>query len=200
MRKLLYTVIGTLCLGAISCTHSEKEYIVRGTTSQERLNGKKVYLVPYGSPDMIDSLGVDSVLINDGKFEFRGHKGEFLARVTIDIRHRYGTQDILVVTEPGEISVVVDSVSSGKGTPQNDLLQSWKELKEKNDRVQWNESQHAKYLIEQGDTVHAKALTDSLERLNRHYLDEVHRIMRMAGPGPAYDFMKQRYGDPAGKK
>lgn len=200
MRKLSCLTIMALCLAAAGCGGSHREYTIKGSTSQDRLNGEKVYLVPYGSPQLIDSLGVDSVVIKDGKFEFRGDRGVYLARVTVDIRARYGTQDLLVVTEPGEISVMIDSVSYGKGTQQNDLLQSWKELKESNDRVQWYESQHARFLEEKGDTVSARALRDSLEQVNKTYVEQVHRLMRMAGPGPAYDFIRQRYGDPAATK
>lgn len=69
------------------------------------------------------------------------------ARVPIDMRVRYGTQDLLVVTEPGVINVVIVTVSSGSGTPQNEALQTWKELKDDHDRVQWNQSQHIKYLL-----------------------------------------------------
>ena len=196
MRKLLYLLLAGVCAAVAGCARSSEEYIVKGTTSQSRLNGEKVYLVPYGSPSIQDSLGVDSTVIKDGKFEFRGNKGEFLARVTIDMRVRYGTQDLLVVTEPGVINVVIDSVSSGGGTPQNEALQSWKNLKEDHDRVQWNQSQHIKYLREQGDTVYANSLSDSLKNFNEHYLDRIHEIMRMLGSGTAYDVLRQRYGDP----
>ena len=169
---------------------------VKGSTSQERLEGHRVFLVPYGSPTIEDSIGVDSTEIKNGKFEFRGNKGEFLARVTMDRRVRYGTQDLLIVTEPGEISVVLDSVSSGRGTPQNDALQTWKELKENRDRVAWTQGQHIKWLEEKGDTAYARSLRDSLRNFNENYTNQVHGVMRMIGKGTAYDLLKQRYGEP----
>lgn len=196
MRKLLYLILTIVCLWVACCTKSNEEYVVKGTTSQSRLNGQRVFLVPYGSPTIEDSIGVDSTVIKDGKFEFRGHKGEFLARVTIDKRVRYGTQDLLIITEPGEIIVVIDSVSSGGGTPQNEALQKWKNLKENRDRVHWDQSQHIKYLREQGDTVYANALSDSLKHFNEHYLSQIHDIMRILGKGTAYDLLRQRYGEP----
>lgn len=196
MRKLLYLLIACLCLGVVCCSKSDKEYIVKGSTSQSRLNGQRVFLVPYGTKAFEDSIGVDSTVIKDGKFEFRGHKGEFLARVTVDKRVRYGTQDLLIITEPGEITVIIDSVSSGHGTPQNEALQTWKNLKEDHDKVQWNQSQHMKYLREQGDTVYANALADSLKNFNKHYLNQIYDIMRIVGPGTAYDVLKSRYGEP----
>ena len=183
LRKTLYPVLAavSICTGSLLCScHNDTgkdEYIIKGTTSQTRLNGKKVFLSPFGKPGIRDSIGVDSAFIKDGKFEIRGHRGKFLARVTIEINERFGTQDLLVVTEPGVINVVIDSVSSGSGTPQNDLLQTWKELKEDHDRVQWNQSQHIKYLRQQGDTVYAAALTDSLRQFNDRYMDSIRDIL-----------------------
>ena len=197
MKKLFYLLLAFVCTGIICCTGKDKdEYVIKGSTSQSRLDGERVFLVPYGTKAYEDSIGVDSVVIKNGKFEFRGHKGEFLARVTMDKRVRYGTQDLLIVTEPGEITVVIDSISSGKGTPQNDLLQAWKVLKQDHDKVQWNQSQHIKYLREQGDTVYANALADSLRTYNESYLKLIHDLMRTTGPGTAYDVLRQRYGDP----
>ena len=196
MRKLFYLLLASVCTGIVCCTGSKDEYVIKGSTSQARLDGERVFLVPYGTKAYEDSIGVDSVVIKNGKFEFRGHKGEFLARVTMDKRVRYGTQDLLIVTEPGEITVVIDSISSGKGTPQNDLLQAWKVLKQDHDKVHWNQSQHIKYLREQGDTVYANALADSLRTYNESYLKLIHDLMRTTGPGTAYDLLQQRYGEP----
>ena len=196
MKKFLYLVLTLVCGCVIGCTNSNEGYRIKGTTSQSRLNGKKVFLVPYGTRTYEDSIGVDSTIIKDGKFEFQGNKGEFLARVTIDMKHRHGTQDLLIVTEPGEISVVIDSVSSATGTPQNEALQSWKDLKENRDRVHWNQSQHIKYLQEQGDTVYANSLADSLRNFNNHFIDQIHGLMRQLGSGTAYNLLLQRYGEP----
>lgn len=184
-----------LSLGIACCTNdsAKDEYVIKGSTSQSRLDGELVFLVPYGTKSFEDSIGVDSTVIKNGKFEFRGNKGEFLGRISLHKKVRYGTQDLLVVTEPGEITVVIDSVSSGHGTPQNDALQIWKTLKEDRDRVHWNQSQHIKYLREQGDTVYANALSDSLKTFNKAYLDRVHAVMQTLKPGPALTLLKQRY-------
>ncbi len=196
MKKLFYLLLALISVGAVCCTGNKEEYVIKGSTSQSRLDGERVFLVPYGTKAYEDSIGVDSTVIKNGKFEFRGHKGEFLARVTIDKRVRYGTQDLLIVTEPGEITIVIDSVSSGQGTPQNDLLQAWKVLKQDHDKVQWNQSQHIKYLREKGDTVYANSLADSLRTYNESYIKLIHDLMRSVGPGTAYDLLKSRYGEP----
>lgn len=196
MRKLLYIALVCVAAGLGCCGNPKEEYVVKGSTSQERLEGERVFLVPYGSPTIEDSIGVDSTVIKNGKFEFRGHKGEFLARVTMDKRVRYGTQDLLIVTEPGEITVIIDSVSSGTGTPQNNVLQAWKILKEDHDKVQWNQFQHIKYLREQGDTVYANALQDSLRQFNEHYVNQIHALMRGIPEGStAHTLLSERYGN-----
>ncbi len=189
MRKLFYLLLAIVCTGVACCTGNNDEYVIKGSTSLSRLDGQRVFLVPYGTKAYEDSIGVDSTVIKNGKFEFRGHKGEFLARVTIARQARYGTQDLLIVTEPGEITVVIDSVSSGHGTPQNEALQSWKDLKENHDKVSWNQKKHIMYLQEKGDTAYAAALTDSLKAFSDYYINQVHDIMRIVGPGTAYDVL-----------
>ncbi len=196
MKKLFYLLLALISVGAVCCTGNKEEYVIKGSTSQSRLDGERVFLVPYGTKAYEDSIGVDSTVIKNGKFEFRGHKGEFLARVTIDKRVRYGTQDLLIVTEPGEITIVIDSVSSGQGTPQNDLLQAWKVLKQDHDKVQWKQSQHIKYPREKRDTVYTNHLADSLRTYNESYIKLIHDLMRSVGPGTAYDLLKSRYGEP----
>lgn len=190
MKKLLYIIL--ILVGVTCCSHPD-EYIIKGSTSQTRLEGERVFLVPYGSPTIEDSLGVDSTVVKNGKFEFRGHKGEFLARITMHRHVRPGTQDLLVITEPGEITVVIDSISGGHGTPQNDALQAWKELKADHDRVQWNQSQRIRQLRQQGDTIYADALADSLKNFNDHYLQKIQEIIGTLPPGPAYDLLHSRY-------
>lgn len=194
MKNLLYIFL--ILIGVTCCSAPGEEYVVKGSTSQARLDGQRIFIVPYGSKSFEDSIGVDSTVIKNGKFEFRSRKGEYLARVTVDRRVRYGTQDLLIVTEPGEITVVIDSVSSAVGTPQNDALQTWKILKEDRDKVHWNQSQHIQYLRQQGDTVYANSLADSLRVFNQVYLDRVRAIIRTLPVGsPAYDLLNSRYGE-----
>lgn len=194
MKNLLYILLSLIFLSVACCSRGADDgYVIKGSTTQSRLEGERVFLVPYGTKAYEDSIGVDSTVVRNGRFEFRGHKGEFLARVTMDKRVRYNTQDLLIVTEPGQITVVIDTVSSGHGTPQNDALQAWKMLKEDRDRVHWNRSQHIKYLREHGDTVYANSLSDSLRTFNQAYLDRVHTIMQTLKPGPALTLLQQRY-------
>ena len=78
MKNLLYLLITITFLGIVSCSESKDEYIIKGTTSQSRLNGKKVFLSPFGKPGIRDSIGVDSAYIKDGRFEIRSALRIFL--------------------------------------------------------------------------------------------------------------------------
>lgn len=86
-----------------------------------------LYLVPVKGPH---PRPVDSVYVcKDGRFRFEGNV-EQMAVLRLAWRVRYGTQELLVCTEPGTIHVTLGEKSSSYGTPQNDSLQAWKERTE----------------------------------------------------------------------
>lgn len=100
---------------------------IHGTVGKERLNGKRIFLVPLFGPQTAEF--VDSVVIEDGKFEFATDSAKMF-KILVDYHYRMGIQQLLVVGEPGDIEVKIDSVSSAHGARQNDSLQAWKELTE----------------------------------------------------------------------
>lgn len=198
MKKFPLLFLFTLILVS-ACNGSKDDdcFIVRGTTPQSRLNGKQVFLVPWGSQQIEDSIGVDSVFIKDNSFEFKLNKGEYIARVTIAKGSRYGTQDLLIVTEKGGVvNVVIDSISSGGGTPQNEALQQWKELKEAHDAIAGPQVVRLHYLRKNpADSVEANALADTLRQFNEHFRQQILDIMKIMPQGPAYDLLMSRYGN-----
>ncbi len=114
------------CLLWTGCENSGRGYVIEGTLPSVKYDGEWIYLVP-----MENAPGrVDSVKITNATFTFSG-KGEEMR--VLRLRHllRFYIQELLVVTEPGTISVKADSVGSVTGTPQNDALQQWKEGREK---------------------------------------------------------------------
>lgn len=106
-----------------SCSQ-EKGYVIYGTVSNPDLEGAQVFLVPL---ENAVKETIDSVYIHNQVFEFRGTE-EKMAEIRIERFKRYGNENLLVVTEPGETYVTIGQVSSGRGTPQNDTLQVWKNL------------------------------------------------------------------------
>lgn len=116
-----------------SCTSKENaqtteitpgNFVIEGTLPANRFDSACLYLVPMQGPH---PRPVDSVFVNaDGKFRFEGNV-EQMAVLRLSMRQRIGVQDLLVCTEPGLTRVVLDSVSNCiEGTPQNLILQQWK--------------------------------------------------------------------------
>ena len=122
MKKTIFTLLAGAVLLA-SCSRN-KEYVIYGSVSNPDLEGAKVFLVPL---ENAAEETIDSVCIRNRMFEFRGI-GEKMAEIRIERFKRYGNENLLVVTEPGETYVTIGQVSSGRGTPQNDTLQVWKNL------------------------------------------------------------------------
>ena len=133
MKKILLLVGALLALSA-SCSDNREaplepgEFLIEGRLPANRYDSAVLYLVPMQGPQ---PRPVDSVFVNaDGTFSFRGNV-EQMAVLRLDYHYRFGIQELLVVTEPGHTKVILDSVSSSEGTPQNDALQKWKEHQEK---------------------------------------------------------------------
>lgn len=192
MKRILFLIVAIAALA--SCGRKGEIFVIKGTTSQYRLNGERVFLVPFGGKEIEDSIGVDSVVIKDNKFEFTGH-GEYMARITMDKKVRYGTQDLLVVTESGGvITVVIDSVSHGGGTPQNEALEQWKNMKIMHDQIAGPQVMRLVRMRQDGDSINAQPLADSLRIFNEQFKQQVHGITAVLSKGTVYDFLTSRYG------
>lgn len=99
---------------------------IYGTVPDTAKEGKKIYIVPLEGQQ--SASRVDSAIITNGKFEFEKDTiGMYVIR--IDYHYRYDVQDMLVVTEPGTVNVTISNDSHISGTPQNDSLQVWKNLR-----------------------------------------------------------------------
>lgn len=109
----------------------KNQFRIHGYVSNPNLEGACIFLVPATEPVNLPSKdNLDSTFIKDQKFEFKGEV-ERLGDLRIEAMRRVGTQNLLVVTEPGDIYVTIGEKSSGYGTAQNDSLNVWKELTEK---------------------------------------------------------------------
>lgn len=123
-------LILSLLTAALICSCNKGGYHISGTVADPELEGAIVFLVPVMEPvHLPEKDNLDSTFIKNGKFEFRGTT-ERMVDVRLEKFKRMGVQNLLVVTEPGEISVVLGPRSSGSGTPQNDSLQVWKDITE----------------------------------------------------------------------
>lgn len=123
MKKTIFTLLAGAALLA-SCSPKNEGYVIYGTVSNPDLEGAQVFLVPL---ENATKETIDSVYISNQMFEFRG-TDEKIADIRIERYKRFGNENLLVITEPGETFVTIGEVSSGRGTPQNDSLQVWKTL------------------------------------------------------------------------
>ena len=86
-----------------------------------------IYLVPFNNPSVEK---VDSVMVHDGTFTFKGKVDQpevYIVRTRPKLRLQL--QELLIVKEPGNITINFGSDSSASGTTSNDSLQKWKEFK-----------------------------------------------------------------------
>ena len=111
---------------------------------------------------------VDSMVVADGKFEFTSDTCD-LRVIRVDYHFRIGVQDLLVVTEPGDLVVNIDSISSCKGTPQNDSLQAWKERTERFNMECQPFMIDGRNAEKKGDITTAEAMKAKLESMRRDY-------------------------------
>ena len=123
MKKILLLFF-LVCAGA--CTRQSA--VIEGTLSSDKFDNEWVYWVPF---EGVTSKTVDSTLIQKNMFRLVVSEHNLNKAGIIRVRPvlRIALQDILVVTETGTVHVHLDSLSRATGTPLNDVLQYWKDLK-----------------------------------------------------------------------
>lgn len=144
-------------------------------TIPEKYNDKQIFLVPLTNDTR---WNVDSVYIKDGKFEFESDT-LMVAKILVDYHYRFGIQPLLVVVEPGDVKVVIDSISSATGTIQNDSLEKWKKLTELH-------NMEVSFLRHSGKQTAADSVHLAYKQTTRRMADNLKE-------GPLHDFLKSLY-------
>ena len=137
---------------------------INGTVNGEEYEGKRIFLVPFSGPATAET--VDSMEITNGKFHFEP-----------DSMQMY---PLIVVGEPGNITVTIDSVSHATGTPQNDSLEQWKVQTEIHNRQYGLMRKNVVDLSKRGDTLQAsyiKQRADSFHLVYKHYTRQLAKNM-----------------------
>ncbi len=178
-----------MAVALLSGCAPDTECRIHGEMGNHERDGKKIFLLPLIKSDSID---VDSTVIEDGKFEFVSHQN-MMGIIRMDYHFRYGTEELLVVVEPGDVNVRIDTISWGGGTPMNDSLQQWKEYTMAHLKRIMPYRQQKRLAGKQGDTLtakSAKARMDSLQREYRHYSRE---LAERLDEGVLKDFLKEKF-------
>lgn len=161
---------------------------IHGTVDDSRLNDKQIFLVPLEDNS---AEAVDSVYIKDGKFEFVTDTCH-MAQIIMDYHFRDGVQRLLVVTEPGDITVRIGKVSSASGTRGNDSLEVWKQATERHIREM---ATFRKAAAEMGktDAAVAKQLEDQADSVHKAYKQYTRQLATQVGEGALGTFLGSLY-------
>ena len=165
MRKFLFLCMAVGAMMFVGCQKS-KVCQIHGTVVGEQYEGKRIFLVPFSGPATAET--VDSIEIKDGKFEFTPDSMQ-IYKILLDYHYRFGTQPLIVVAEPGDIMVTIDTISSAVGTPQNDSLQVWKELTEKHQREYGALMRLVNVNVKQNDTIEAAKVKEQAQKIHVAY-------------------------------
>lgn len=184
LKKTLYSLLILACL--TGCKSDHKKFTIEGTLPSTKYDGEWIYLVPA---EGANSSNVDSTKIENASFTFKGDI-ERMAIIRTRPILRLTMQELLIVTEPGITKVVLNSVSSAHGTPQNDALQLWKEEKEKN-MAAYNFIRNGLQTVSGKDSLRWIAQKDTLQERERIYNE---RFLKEQGNNTVGTFIKTMVG------
>lgn len=164
MRYILFFLL----LLFVACK-VDNSFTIEGSTPNSSFNGEYVYMIPI---EKYSFERVDSAIISNSSFVFSGKadSAEIFILRTQKPLSRFEMQDILVVTQPGNINVKFEECSSACGTSLNDSLQKWKEGKESFDNMK-SELSLKISKADSLDRLTLSAKSDSLSKVisNFHY-------------------------------
>ena len=189
MKKIL--LFGTLTIltmtTLVGCNPKDQEEChIHGVMPNNQYDTRWIFLVPLNNAN---NTTVDSVQIENSMFDFVTNKNQ-MAIIRVDFRYRYGLQDLLVVTEPGNVKVKIGAKSEGRGTPQNDSLNIWKNVTEMHNK-EYGRMMHNLSLIK--DTTIAKSLKTDADNFHLKYKRFTRRLADNMKDGALHDFLKNLY-------
>lgn len=190
--KLFVCMLATTAMVMAGCGSKAQQSGVchiKGTAAAS-CNGKRIFLVPLFGPKTAEY--VDSVVVENGQFEFTKDT-VMMAKILMDYHYRLGIQTLLVATDPGEVEVTIDSISSAKGTPLNDTLQAWKELTEQHNRELGPLNYAVRMLKQKNDTAQAAVLEKQARAMHVVYKKQTRQLAATMEGTVLGDFLKDLY-------
>ena len=192
MKKILLCLMALATVVTIYSCKSPNDGVCRiqGFVNGEQYEGKRIFLVPFTGPKTAEY--VDSMEIKDGKFNFETDTMQMYT-ILMDYHYRFGLQPLLVIGEPGELKVIIDSVSHAMGTPQNDSLEKWKVRTEIHNRELGKMRRYILNLQKQGDTVQAKYIQQRADSFHLVYKNYSRHLAENMKEGILHDFLKNQF-------
>lgn len=192
MKKVLLCFV---VLAATTILYSCQEKIpttcqIIGTVNGEQYEGKRIFLVPLTGPATAET--VDSMEITNGQFHFEPDSMQ-MYKILLDYHYRIGLQQLIIVAEPGEIKVSIDSISHATGTPQNDSLEQWKIHTEMHNTQLGKMRRNIAELNKAGDIEQANNLKQRADSFHLVYKNYTRRMADNLKEGPLHEFLKGLY-------
>ena len=192
MKKILLCFIAVATATMFySCQKNDGKCYVEGTVNGEQYEGKRIFLVPLNGPKTAEY--VDSMEITNGKFHFTKDYTQDtmqMYQILVDYHYRMGLQPLIIVGEPGQIQVTIDSISSAGGTPQNDSLQAWKEATERHRHDYATYNRTVAMLRECGKMEQADKVEQEGREYHLAYKNYTRRLAENMKEGVLHDFLK----------
>lgn len=177
MKKIILLAGFAVLLAACA---EKPGYRIAGTVSDTALNGQYVYLYPYGDRE---AAPLDSALVDNGTFTLNGVQEtpalrtlRFNSEVIKPVRVSAGLNAPFSATftlENAALKVVLDSISTVTGTPENDMFAAFqKELLAINDEMKqiFAEARSEDRAIVEAAEAKYEKVSDRLSTVVKNYL------------------------------
>lgn len=187
----LFTLL--LSLGGCQQQNDGKCHI-NGNVNGEQYEGKRIFLVPMNGPKTAEY--VDSMEITDGKFHFTKDFTKDtiqMYKILLDYHYRFGLQPLLIVGEPGNVAVSIDTVSHAVGTPQNDSLEQWKVHTEIHNTQLGKMRKNVAELKMKGDSVKANYIQQRADSFHLVYKNYSRRLAKNMEGTVLGNFLKELF-------
>lgn len=124
MKKIIL-FLAAIAIFATSCVEKDA-FTIKGKLPNGTYDGQQVYLKTLDE-NWKDLVAVDTVDVVDGEFVFKGlaKDGAKIHFISLDDAPDNMNRPVLVIVEPGQIEVSLDSISTVKGTPLNNACQAF---------------------------------------------------------------------------
>ena len=190
MRKTVLLCLAAILIMVSACDGGSKVCRIHGTVNNPNLEDACIYLIAFDKA-IRDSVGIDSAFIKDGKFEISTKKN-MVGILRMDYRYRYGIEELLVVEEPGDVYVTIDSISSGHGTKHNDIIQRWKELTSAAASKRLPMLKGSYKARQQNDPAQEYRLRAISDSIFVEYMNQTKDLIKECDKGPLQTFLKSR--------
>ena len=169
MKKLLFLIF---FVSLAACTQHQQGSVIEGMLPNDDYDNEAVYWVPMDGdhPKPVDSTRIKK---NTFRIVISDHNLNKTGIVRLRPLLRLAIQEIIVYTEPGNVCLKLDSISSASGTPLNDVLQKWKDRKHEYNRERYPliKKLNAKDAQDQDE------IKEELEKLLDGYLNDIYLMI-----------------------